>query len=319
MLVTYGEYIALNCDINSPHESLYCTTVEGVGKDLQWLLTIGRQTSVDADGYSTYRAPVIFGVQGQGANEANTAGGQEIFVVGDNFGPSFASESLVVSYGVNGDSFLGEDCEITSPHDTIKCLTAEGTGKNHSWIVDVGSQASDMYAAGTSYAPPVVVQLTGAHNASTEGGQPVVIEGRQLGSVARNKVDNVTYGVTGVEFEAVNCDVSLDHTEISCLMDEGAGADHFWVVTIDGQKSKSPTTYYAEPVILDITGDGAVDALTEGGEEVHIIGENFGPYQSFIESVTYGPSGREYDAVDCVRSDDGDDNEGHRHIICKTR
>ena len=51
----------------------------------------------------------------------------------------------------------------------------------------------------------------------------------------------------------------------------------------------TPTTGYAAPQILDIVGFGAVNASTQGGDAVDIIGVNFGVIaDAGIDSVMYG-------------------------------
>jgi hypothetical protein len=57
----------------------------------------------------------------------------------------------------------------------------------------------------------------------------------------------------------------------------GAGKDHHWIVTIDGQISERSTTNYGKPEIVGFSGLGAFDALTDGGELIRIHGRNFGP------------------------------------------
>jgi hypothetical protein len=95
---------------------------------------------------------------------------------------------------------------------------------------------------------------------------------------------------------------------------------HTWVVDIDGQASTASTTAYGKPVITALSGPGAANATTYGGEAVTLTGYNFGPKKgasetgnaSFLESVTYGPGGSEYEASRCRVS------VAHVEIVCAT-
>jgi hypothetical protein len=67
------------------------------------------------------------------------------------------------------------------------------------------------------YLPPVIHNLTGpgVYNASTRGGQVVVISGLNFGPYDPRYSLQVTYGKSGVEFTAQNCSVTHDHVEIT--------------------------------------------------------------------------------------------------------
>ncbi len=54
----------------------------------------------------------------------------------------------------------------------------------------------------------------------------------------------------------------------------------------DSLESVAPTTSYGAPRIHNVTGPGAVNASTYGGETVHVIGQNFGPPDN--QSVYFG-------------------------------
>lgn len=83
-----------------------------------------------------------------------------------------------------------------------------------------------------------------------------------------------------------------------CPTVKGAGTGLSWFVTIDGQKSVSPTTGYALPEVQSVvsveSGSTPHDLPTRGGTRVYLNGINFGPGMDFLDSVTYGPTGTEY-------------------------
>jgi len=120
------------------------------------------------------------------------------------------------------------------------------------------------------------------------------VEGRNFGPIG-TPVQNATYGPGSTEFEAIGCYVLEAHTKIECQTAVGAGDSLTWSIEIEGQVSVSPTTDYHFPVITGFRGPGAVDASTDGGEQIVVIGDFFSVNQH-LEKVTYGPSGEEFDA-----------------------
>lgn len=220
--------------------------------------------------------------------------------------------------GVTELRYEAVDCVIAGDHEYITCLTAVGVGRGHSWTVEVGGQRSAVFRADTSYAAPVIVSFTGvgSREAKTVGRELVVIEGRQFGPSGSRWIDSVTYGEDGKEFKtSASCAVTVAHREVQCLTTEGAGRGLKWEIVVDRQVSVAPTTYYDVPTISAVTGPGAKDASTDGGDVVVIHGNNFGPpHTTFLESVTYGPTGKEYAAVGCAVLD----NTQHTQIKCTT-
>ena len=320
--VTYGppgdfdRYTASGCTVvaQTSHRNITCRTAAGVGAGHSWQVTVGEQTSVvDAAVRTTsYRRPTISFVGGQGAKDATTEGGQDITIRGVMFGPrvlAAGSVPLKVTYGATGTELTAQSCVISAEHTGISCKTAEGTGKDHSWVVEVDGQASQVFAAGTSYGNPIISFYGGAHYTEllTSGGQQVEIHGHNFGMASLGNDIHMTYGPTGTEFVATGCFIpdAHKHKLIICNTTEAAGRSHKWEVTIDGQLSEAPTTHYGAPEVHKVTGFDNSDAhsfSTYGGEVVEITGLNFGPadrQDEFFEKVTYGPTGGEYTAVGC--------------------
>jgi len=322
VMVTYGgaghdRYRATQCVVSVAHQQIKCLTTHGVGAGHRVVVTVGGQTSAPSDDVLSYSPPELTSVSGLGATEAETAGGEEVLLHGRQLGAAAdVGSSLSATYGPSGTEFTATDCSVLVAHSTVRCLTAPGTGTNHSWVVTVDGQASALFAAGTGYAAPIVVfyRGDGVEDADTRGGQVVRIEGRQFGTVARNAIDLVTYQrPDGPLFEAVGCRVTQDHVEVTCNTSAGAGTGLAWSVVIDGQESRNPTTGYGVPVVASIEGAGAANASTDGEDAVALVGENFGPpgEGSFLQSVTYGPTGFEYSAGEC-------EVVSHTRVECKT-
>jgi hypothetical protein len=88
--------------------------------------------------------------------------------------------------------------------------------------------------------------------------------------------------------------VTVEHSQITCASAVGAGTGLVWTVTVDGQSSVVPSTNYNRPVITGFSGPGASAASTDGAVNV-TIGGAFLSLPPFLTSVTYGPTGVEYD------------------------
>jgi hypothetical protein len=327
--VTYGgenadKYASSNCVMVVPHKSFNCSSVPGVGKDLKFKMTVSELTSASIITSLAYDAPVIFppdgmdiAVLGQGALDAKTSGGQEISLFGLNFGPQGDLDLPSMSYGpLETLGYVAKDCYVSNSFNKITCTSVAGTGFGHYAQVEVGGQLSDVYDADIAYARPSVhyfepqweKTIPIGEGGRTPGNEWIIIHGENFGMVEQNAIDRISYGPNGVEYhpclgphhEHCSCDVIVDHTEIRCNTTVGSGKQHRWVIKIDGQNSTVSTTSYDRPSVESITGEGAEDALADGGQRVTITGKNFGPSQGKLESVTYGPSGQEFVAVNCV-------------------
>ncbi len=59
----------------------------------------------------------------------------------------------------NSVVYKAVNCTIVVNHTVIQCLTAPGVGTGHTWVVEIGYQATKpLYTAQTtSYAPPIIL------------------------------------------------------------------------------------------------------------------------------------------------------------------
>lgn len=102
--------------------------------------------------------------------------------------------------------------------------------------------------------------------------------GANFGLVAMNNVTRVTYRpneFTHIEFEARQCNVTMDHIEVTCFTDPGAGRDLRWDVRIANQNSRIISTNYAIPEIYSVVLGHRPDSDiidTTGGELLIITG-----------------------------------------------
>ena len=78
--------------------------------------------------------------------------------------------------------------------------------------------------------------------------------------------------------ELTNCQITVPHTTIQCESVEGVG-DHLLFTVRVGDQNSPPfvsSLAYSAPVITDVYGAGAVNALTAGGQVVYVAGHNLG-------------------------------------------
>jgi hypothetical protein len=255
LFVTYGpvseegrRYSARGCVVTTPHSVITCTTVSGVGGNHVWRVVTGDQESLPSTDTTSYVAPVVSSVSGQGTYQAKTDGGQVVTLSGLEFGSAADTlGKLVVQYGPAPfvSRFTARSCVVELDFSSITCLTAPGTGKGHSWIVVVDGTPSAVFAANSSYGPPVVATYAGTGTVlgsqecfagsdcgSTRGLQTIVITGQNFGSAELGNALVVRYGPTGVELVASSCVIIEAHVKIQCLTVPGAGTRLKWSLLI---------------------------------------------------------------------------------------
>ena len=358
---TYGEggagYTAEQCTVTVAHATIECTTVAGSGTGHAWKVyvqtgdTLKQWSGANSGPRATtgYKPPAIVSVAGSNIGDLRTEGNQEIVIRGSDFGAATeegldcahasravlryggsAASASVVKYGT-ATELTARCCKIINSN-LASCLSTAGVGRDFTWSLTIGGQASNAFASeDTGYAAPVLVMYTGAgaKEAVTEGGQDVIIEGRNFGpaSLSRTSKDGVatvvplasiskvTYGKHGTEYEVpvAQCSISTNHFFVTCKTVPGAGKGLKWFINIDGQQSITPSTYFGAPAITSIVGPSLALLSTSGKETITLKGSNFGPSPldagaltkspvtglDFLEKVTYGPNGIEYAASGC--------------------
>ncbi|CAE7839292.1 unnamed protein product, partial [Symbiodinium sp. KB8] len=307
-----GHYTARECQVVTPHTLIQCRAAPGVGKALAWTIGIaGRMNVTPFPTSLAYTPPRLEEIRGAGAYNADTAGNQTVIIAGRYFGPAGLGVVPQVRYGPFSEGawrYTAQSCSVRQRDDgsttDIWCSTSSGTGKNHSWVLDLGGQTSNVLHASTSYAPPRITYFEGpgSVDALTTGDEVVYIHGSNFGN-DDDMVQSVSYSPVTSNSEVprvydTSCVIQVPHRTLRCSTVPGAGTDLAWSVTVDEQQSVSPVTSYGAPEIHNIIGPH--DALsTDGGQRLLIKGLNFGT-QSHFESLTYGPTGMEYAFEDVV-------------------
>ena len=339
IVVTYGSstgnlLTATNCRQGigaAAHTTLTCKTVAGVSTDhkvsvfVDGVATTSPYPSSNSTGLS-YIKPTITRIYGEGAKQADTAGGQVLYLEGVHFGPINYPVTTIdwVNYGhypADTNRYAALQCRVTQEPpltSMITCVTAPGVGRGHALYLSVGGQISAYYLNAVGYAAPQVISFAGAGSAgaNTVGGEQVLVNGKNFGPADSytSSLLRVSYGVeldkpvrgiiTNVSYIAAACTVAVAHTQLSCNTAEGAGMNLAWNVILDDVPSAQPTTSYAAPIIDRVQYASNFALVTaanvDGGEVVELVGSFFGPTTypgsgiPLIQSVTYGISGTEY-------------------------
>jgi hypothetical protein len=293
-------YSAINCQVTLESETISemtCLTAPGVGKDLEWAVTIGTQlANFVTPLLSSYSAPQVFTFTGAGADKADTLGNQAVTITGKNFGPAdaYTNNLLRVIYYTTltdgGSDFLTEipsvsyvafGCSVTTAHTTLECFTIKGAGEALDWQVTVDSQ--DSKNPTTNYAPPQINSITYSSNgqavvaADVNGGEVVSLNGRYFGPVpygttTRSLVQLVTYGKVGSEFIATNW-TAISDSQILVTLPPGIGTNlRFMVDVADQMSAPSAGTFsYAIPTITLVS---PTTASTYGGATITVDAKN---------------------------------------------
>jgi hypothetical protein len=216
----------------------------------------------------------------------------------------FIEVPIVTYYSLFPGSIIyqAKNCVLPSPSaKNFTCSTIAGVGTEFWFTVTIGNQISDPYLSTIRYAAPSITAITSRSELDTQGGGLVTITGSNFGPAFKTNPSVVTATCGSQLFPGVfptqSCSV-ISQTVVECVAGEGFGKENFWVVTIAGQssdpkqvQSQNPDPAdYADPVINSLIIPSSVP--TEGGTEITLIGENFGPiYTDSSWSVLGTPRG----------------------------
>ena len=286
-----------NCRFLLEHTKLECRSVEGAGSQLTFVVKVADQSSNPFVSSLAYALPIITSVYGSGAQNASTAGGQVIFVTGENLG--IEERRSVLVYGKTPSlSFRTHPCHVVMPNTLLRCVSVAGTGFQNEWMVSVGNQTSAIYRQESSiYGYPVVTSVSPLNDPiPTTGGTEVVITGLNYG-VDANDITVEYVNEEGVVFTPP-CSLVQNHTQLRCTTVPGFGTRLSWSIEVRDLLSVDLfTTSYAAPVVTSLSCRGDRGSVG-GGDAVTLLGTNFGPSTQTV-AATYGFSGTEFTAVDC--------------------
>ena len=303
---------------NEDNKALECSTVPGVGEGQSWRVSFSHKdpsklTHTLTSVKTGYRPPVLSTFNGKADFPFGTGGGQSIVIVGSNFGNNNDALGTVLYSTKRGDTFIPNSCAITTPHTEITCEISAGAGGPLQWSLQVASQASTQPA--TTYGVPTVTHVDtykiddvstlvgSAAEVVTAGGQKVVLRGSNFGPMERFRM------VMGKKYVGpyIEAPVLTDVTSTAadchrlCVSKEGTlGCKAF---TYDDEtrtcwlkKGKTALAYDASVVAGSTSASRYISGVLFDAELSLYAHED-----QFIERVTYGPTGREYDVTSTCR------------------
>ena len=287
-----------NCRFLLEHTKLECRSVEGAGSQLTFVVQVADQMSNPFVSSLAYALPIIASVYGSGAQNASTAGGQVVFVTGENLGVE--ERRSILFYGKTPNlSFRTQPCHVIIPNTLLRCISVAGAGFQNEWTVSVGNQTSAIYRQESSiYGYPVVTSVNPLNDPiPTAGGTEVLVTGLNFGMVSSDiTVEYVNED--GVVFTP-SCSLLRNHTQLRCTTVPGYGSRLSWSIEVRDLLSVDLFTMsYAAPVVTSLSCRGPCGSV--GGDDVvTLLGTNFGPSTRTV-TATYGFSGTEFTAIDCV-------------------
>jgi hypothetical protein len=192
-----------SCQVTIAHRAAVCVSVVGIGKNLVSRVEVGEQFSTFSEIEIAYGLPQIYALGG--ATLMDTGGGEAVTIRGINFGPTRIfwelppplgqglappqPERVRAFYGPqdNPRQFEASHCQVEHAHDEVKCITTAGVGKNHRWVIQIGTgtdvQSSPESSNTSAYKRPAISEISGpgVTGGSTAGGQDFWIHGDNLG------------------------------------------------------------------------------------------------------------------------------------------
>lgn len=215
-----------------------------------------------------------------------------------------------MTYGPAG-AFVATCSSCSSPNTQLHCSTAVGFGANHMWTVTIGGQTV-VTPSNSSYSPPAISStLQPTLGFLTSGGSPVTLTGTNFGPLSTSPLWTATGQRVSATFgpapsfayyTASACAVTVAHTQMTCTVGVGVGAQIFFLATVAGQQSAvSPAaTNYVPPSLTSFLPAAGV-WHTAGGQLITLSGSNFGASTVNLTNVTYGPAGQtgKYQAAAC--------------------
>ena len=109
----------------------------------------------------------------------------------------------------------------------------------------------------------------------TAGDELVVIRGKSFGPKTTLYASAHYRGNDNFQYQASQCNVTVDDSQVECLSAPGVGVNHKWVVVIAEQESKvainGTSSYYAPHITISVTNPRAMPL--QGGGLVTLTGK----------------------------------------------
>ena len=320
-------FTATGCAVDSAATAntlIVCKSAAGFGEKLVWNVEVRRESTGASEGLAdtslttSYATPTITSIELQGggaADNLNTRGDTQLVLTGTNFGSAGSLEGYYTADPAAG-WYHAKNCMVTVAHTKATCNSVAGIGQDMVWKFEkvdyewLGSTSAASVI--TSYQAPSITDVancalcsaaTGRKEFTTHGNQDVYITGDNFGPLADSANSQVPAdpGAITVSYsnslgysyhQQLRCEVVTAHTQIKCKTVAGVSKDFVWKVTVAGQSSPESSsadmTFYTPPVITSLTGPGAYNANTAGGQKFYIEGDFFGPASNCRGSSSFG-------------------------------
>ena len=122
-----NKFMATGCSWRS-QTLIVCSSSEGYGVGMSYSVSVDGQASTLLPTNSSYAAPSIYSVtklNGSPLHDANTKGGERVWIQGSNFGPATQGNVVIAQYKNDQNvSFTAVNCDIHESHSDIYCTSA---------------------------------------------------------------------------------------------------------------------------------------------------------------------------------------------------
>ena len=310
------------------HKEIECTMPAGAGRSLRWSMVVDGQWSVTPSyNYMPPSISSVYTLNKASASGMSTAGGEPLFIEGENFGPDFDQFVDSVRYGPTGTEYdITPSCSMTRDHTMLECTTLPGLGRDLAVVVTVAGQRSsaargvtDVSMVRFHYHEPVIHSIVPTFDLDpeteyvTRGGTRMTISGNYFGP--QSLADQVFVHFGGNPsgcFEGQitrACPVVVKHSQTEIIVEspEGQGLDiPIWVECSGQASSKDFTFTYSPPVITALSTEVYSDYKT-----LIVEGRNFGTSARLL----VGKRGAPWDVVEARPMPEGYEFYSHDLLI----
>jgi len=211
----------------------------------------------------SYNAPIVLDVS---PKNGPTDGGFPLIITGRNFGKMAHHPQPYIG---------GVACTETTwiSDSVIKCIAPEGHGKDKNVVVWVGEQHSDIENNYFKYDTPIVEKVTPNH-CRTIGGCQIKVEGHNFGHEQGAHIAVYIDGHLCSGIGRGDQPQWLGHHALECVVGHGTGEDLDVAVEVSDQRSPRNDLFHFD--FAQVFAVRPNHGTTDGGQEVTIVGENFG-------------------------------------------
>jgi hypothetical protein len=291
--VAYGTFTATGCAVSfinfSHSKSLMqavCDSSPGFGINLTVSVTVGGLVSLGSV-TTSYVSPAITSVtcirNGVRTSLMNTAGGT-VEINGTDFGPAGTGNTPVVTLsglgaiGSGGLTVTG--CQLAVSHTSVTCTVGANVGTSFTPTLSVAGYVN-ITSIGLTFAfdAPNISELqltsTNPGTMATAGGDRFTLTGTSFGPTTTPVTAAYASTASPQNNYSPTCNVTVAHTQITCVTLPGVGANLVFSMFVGGQLAVAAQTLsYTAPAISQIATT-TVRLNTRGGN-LTISGTNLG-------------------------------------------